>query len=261
MVKRQNIPVRSFGSEAGTPGVADLAAWVAERRGKAGDLVTYQLGQSLQPQTAVDIPCAGGMFYGRRWRESLLGFRDGVLAEEPGIAPEDVRMDAAEMAAARRGVWCSLPAPHLLGAADGYLGDPDEFSGLLSDLYAGLMREMRDMGVQGHVLIADAVEDAEVEALAGRKAFFYLRQPDRQGLEALLEYQDSAAVPPDLLPIAIGLLEEYRIRRLILLDPKTRDLAAAAAAVDPDMLLAGGYCERDCEDYWSAIADRAFILR
>jgi hypothetical protein len=56
-------------------------------------------------------------------------------------------------------------------------------------------------------------------------------------------------------------MEQFRVRRLILLAPEAGDLAAAAAFVDPDMLEAGGYCEEACPDYWKRLVDRAFISR
>jgi hypothetical protein len=49
MVKRLNLATRAFGAEPGIPGVADLAAWIAEHRGTTADIITYQLDRSLAP--------------------------------------------------------------------------------------------------------------------------------------------------------------------------------------------------------------------
>ncbi len=261
MARRLKIPVRSFGSEVGTPTVEELAEWVAQRRGIGGDLVTCQLEISLEPQGDVDIPCAGGMFYGRRWRDCLVGFREGVLVDEPDIDPREVIDDALALAARRKGVWVSLPAPHLLGLQDAYVGDAEEFQEILAGLYARLAREMRDQGVRGHVLISEAAQEVELDELAARRIVFFPKDPETFDFETLLEYQTELVVLPQQIGTAAELMEEYRIRRLILLNPESGDLAAATEYADPEMLQAGGYCERDCTDYWRGVTEQAFIPR
>jgi len=235
MARRITIPVRSFGSEAPVPTVPKLAEWLKGMRGEEADLTTYRLTRSLGAQEGVTVPAAGGVFYGDRWREAFLGMADGVLVNEPGIDPTTVVADARYIQARRKGAWFSLPAPHMLGFHDAYIGDAEEFAETIATGYARLAREMRDVGVRGHVLIADLADEIELEILAGRKIVFFPRAPD--------------------------LMEQFRVRRLILLAPEAGDLAAAAAFVDPDMLEAGGYCEDGCPDYWKGLVDRAFISR
>ncbi len=262
MAKRLNIPMRSYGSEVGTPTIEELAAWIAEKRGKSGgDLITYQLETSLAAQQPIEAPCAGGLFYGKRLKGALIGVEGGVLVDEPGLDPRDVTADAAALVARKKGIRVAIPAPHLLGVTDGYIGDPEDFSELLSGLTAHLMREMRDRGVQGHVMIADTADEAELERLAGKKCIFLPQNPERFDLELLLEYQSELPILPRQLPFAVERAEEYSIRRLVLINPTSADLTNAAGYFDPDTLLAGGYCTEDCSTYWESLAREAFILK
>ncbi|MDK2889891.1 MAG: hypothetical protein PWR21_523 [Methanoculleus sp.] len=261
MARRITIPVRSFGSEAGVPTVQELAEWLNGKRGEEADLVTYRLERSLDGQEDVAVPAAGGVFYGERWRRAFQGMADGVLVDEPGIDPSALIADAHLIGARRRDAWLSLPAPHLLGFRDAYMGDVEEFNETIADSYARLAREMRDLGVQGHVLVAEEADAIELERLAGRKVLFFPKNPTKFDLELLLEYQGALVLPANDLNRAADLVERFRVRKLILLDPEAKDLAAAAELVDPDMLEAGGYCEKSCPDYWKSLVERAFIPR
>jgi len=261
MARRITIPVRSFGSEVGVPTVPELAEWLKERRGKEADLTTYRLEHSLGAQEGVAVPAAGGVFYGERLSGAFLGMADGMLVDEPGIDPSGVTADAHLVCAMQKEAWFSLPAPHMLGFRDGYIGDGEEFSETLATAYARLAREMRDAGVQGHVLVADRADQIELEVLASRKILFFPGEPETFDLELLLEYQGDLILPANDLGRAPDLMERFRVKRLVLLDAEESDLAAAAELVDPDMLEAGGYCGDDCPDYWKSLVDRAFIPR
>lgn len=261
MARRISIPVRSFGSEVRVPTVPELAEWLNGMRGEEADLTTYRLDRSLDAQEGVTVPAAGGVFYGERWREAFTGMADGVLVNEPGIDPSALIGDARRVRARRKEAWFSLPAPHMLGFRDAYIGDAEEFTETIATGYARLAREMRDQGVQGHVLITDQADEIELERLAGRKIVFFPRNPGTFDLELLLEYQGDLVLPAGDLDRAPDLMEQFRVRRLILLEAEAEDLMAAAAFADPDMLVAGGYCEDGCPDYWKSLVDRAFITR
>jgi hypothetical protein len=261
MARRITIPVRSFGSEVGKPTVPELAEWLKSVRGEEADLVTYRLSRSLDAQEGVALPAAGGLFYGDRWREAFVGMKDGVLVGEPGIDPEAVAADARFVRARHKEAWVSLPAPNMLGFRDGYMGDEEEFSETIAAGYARLAREMRDAGAQGHVLVADTADPIELETLASRKILFFPRSPGGFDLELLLEYQGDLILPGEEIGRAEDLMERFRVRKLVLLDPEEEDLAAAAAFADPDMLSVGGYCEENCPEYWKGLVDRAFIPR
>lgn len=261
MARRITIPVRSFGSEVGTPGVPELAGWLRGQRGEDVDLTVYRLARSLDAQRGVTIPAAGGIFYGDRWRDALLGVVGGVLVSEPGIDPSALVADARYIQARRKGAWFSLPAPHMLGLRDTYIEDAEEFSEVVATMYGRIAREMRDVGAAGHVLIADRADAIELEVLASRKIVFFPRDPGSFDLELLLEYQDDLILPAGEVDRILDLMEQFRVRRLILVDPEVADLAATTAFIDHDMLEAGGYCEEGCPDYWGSLVERAFVTR
>lgn len=56
MARQIRIPVRSFGSEVGTPAVPELAEWLKGKRGVEADLTTYRLERSLDGQEGVAVP-------------------------------------------------------------------------------------------------------------------------------------------------------------------------------------------------------------
>jgi hypothetical protein len=262
MAKRLKIPTRSMGAEGENPDIQGLAAWISERRGIPGDLTTYLLEQSLLPQRDIDLPCAGGAFYRTRWLACIEGITEGVIARELDSAPAEVIEDAARITSLRKGAWAAIPAPSLLGITDRYYDDPDEVYLGLTRVYTRLMREMRDAGVRGHVLIAgEGLNAIELERLSGYLSFFYLQDPGKEQLSLLLEHQQQVALPPALLPRLLRLREEYDVQKVILMDPEQGDLEAATEQFDQGEIVSGGYCRGDCETYWSALSERAYVIR
>lgn len=261
MARQIAIPVRSFGSEVGTPTIQEIAEWLKGRRGEEADLTTYRLDRSLDGQEGVTVPAAGGLFYGDRLSGAFPGVEKRVLVNEPGIDPSVVAADVRSVLAKHKDAWFSLPAPHMLELRDAYIDDEEEFKETIATTYARLAREMRDIGVKGHILVADQADTIELEVLAGRKILFFPRNSTTFDRELLLEYQDTLVLPPGDLDQGPDLMERFRIRRLVLLDAGAEDLVAAAAFADPDMLEVGGYCEDGCPEYWRDLVDRAVIPR
>ena len=261
MARQITIPVRSFGSEVGTPTVQEIAKWLKGKRGEEADLATYRLDRSLDGQEGVAVPAAGGLFYGERLSGAFLGMENGVLVNEPGIDLSAVTADVRQVLAKRKDAWFSLPAPHMLEFRDAYIGDDEEFKETIATAYTRLAREMRDLGVKGHILVADRADPIELEVLAGRKVLFFPRNTTTFDRELLLEYQDNLVLPAKDLNRGPDLMERFRVRKLILLDAGAEDLAAATAFADPDLLEVGGYCEDGCPEYWKDLVDRAVIPR
>ena len=259
MAKARRVPVLSFGSEVEIPPVGELADWVREQRGSSADLTTYLLDRSLSVQQGVDLPCAGGLCYRDRWLSSLPGIRDRVLVHDPDPFTGDVEGDALGIVAARKGAWVGIPAPHMLDVRDGYFHDPEECCAALCGAYRDLMRAMRDRGIRGHVILADAPDGCELELLAGSRAYYMVRDPGVDDLEAILEHQPRIAVPSPLLTEAVALQDEYRIRSIALLDPMPGDLATASELLDLGRIETGGYCAKDCREYWEQLVERSLI--
>ncbi len=257
--KQRNFPTRAFGAEPGIPDIPSLAGWVAERKGIAGDLTSYLLAQSIAPQQEAGItsPCAGGVFYRGRILESLLSLDQQAVVGEIGVKPDAVIADAAESAAVTKGVTIAMPAPHLLGITDQYYHDEDEWSDAITSAYRSLMRSMRDAGCGGHVLICDRIDEAELSALAGRKAFFFHPSPKREDLESLLECQRVVAVPNQDIGMALSLMDEFEITGLVVLDPDSAGIQSVLLREDPEKIAIGGYCTADCPAYWHSLVKSA----
>ncbi|MDH7593692.1 MAG: hypothetical protein QHG99_04960 [Methanomicrobiales archaeon] len=261
MVRRVRIPVRSFGEDAPIPEEVLLTEWIREHQGMEADLITCLLDLSMHHQEGVDLPCIGGEFYHERWLCSIEGLEGRRLVGEPAPRGRDVLMDLAVVSRNRTNLWWAIPAPHLLALEDRHFGDPEEFLSAISDCYLGLMREMRDQGAYGHVLLCKRIVEEELELLSSKKRLFFMPSPSPEDLELLLEYQPEVMLPSTMLPLLNDLLDRYSIRRIALLDPDAEDITQALEHLDSDRIMVGGYCRRDCENYWPDLISRAYVTR
>ncbi|NYT05912.1 MAG: hypothetical protein GKC04_06020 [Methanomicrobiales archaeon] len=260
MKKQVEVAIRGLGADFREPRAPELAEWVRSQRGKTCDILSYYIEQTLKPQTEVDTPAAGGTWYGERWKESIGGIENGLLTAEPHGDAAAVTADAGRMQAVRKGAWASAPPPSALYIGDAYYDDADECSAALAGCYRQLMRAMRDEGVRGHVFIADAFDDVELEVLAGGKTLFCSFSRDPGVHMAILEHQTTLAVPSRDAAMAISLGNEYEIRRIILVDADSHGLALCADNFDPDEIIAGGYCRSACDAYWKSVKASARIV-
>lgn len=262
MAKRLKFPVRSLGSDVPEPEIGELAKWAGGRKGKPGDLLTYQLDSAFRSQldAGVDYPCAGGPFYAKRWLRAIGGLDEKAVTGEMFAHPDLVLEDAIEIAKTRKGAFFAVPSPASLGLEDRYFGDRDEFRTVLYEVYRTLMREMRDCTIAGHVLIADTIEEEDMAALAGKKAFFFLRDPSRTDLELLLEYQRDIAIPPARIPDIEGLLDEFQVGRILLLDPDEAAFRELLAVRDPDTILTAGFCTESFDTYWQDLVAGSNVI-
>ena len=263
MVKRVNLFTRAFGAEPGVPDVTALADWVAKHRGKSADLHAYLLEQSLSPQCAAGItePCGGGMFTKDRILECLKGMKDMRVVDDLYVDPKPLVEDARRLVAQKKHVWCAIPAPDALGITDCYYNDKDEWYDAIYCAYTDLMRAQRDTGIEGHVLISERVDEAEVSSLASHTVFFFQPEPDRQGLEILMECQRRIAVGKKQLKIVFDLANEYELHQLIVMDPDEGSIRNALSHLDPDQVMVGGYCTDGCNEYWKRLVDSAYYTK
>lgn len=262
MAKRRNLTTRAFGSEPGLPDVAGLAAWVSDHRGRVADIITYQLEASLSPQVSSEIglPCAGGPFYADRIRQSIANIEDDKATGEIHAEVSAIIEDAAGIVVQKKGAWCAVPAPHVLGIRDAYYDDEEEWNGAIAGCYRMILRAMRDTGVAGNVLIADRMNGAELASLAGRKVFFFAPVPVREDLETLMEFQDQVAVQKTQLGMVFDLMNEYEVRKIFIIDPDPASISLALSHLDPDQVAAGGYCTESCGEYWKELVSSASYI-
>jgi hypothetical protein len=263
MVKRLKLATRAFGAEPGRPEVAALAEWIAVHRGRTADIITYLLEQSLAPQVSAEIQlsCAGGTFYAGRIRDCLLGIKGSRIIDDLSLDPGPIVEDAAGIVVQKKGAWCALPAPHDLGLTDRYYLDEEEHKDAIHSAYNNLMRTMRDTGVAGHVLIAESIDEPEVQALARKNVFFFQPSPTRKDLAILLERQRQVAISREMLPTLFELKGEYDFSRIFLMDPDRGSVRLALSHLDPDQISAGGYCKQDCGEYWKDLVAAAVYER
>jgi hypothetical protein len=231
------------------------------RRGVGGDILSFQLERSLALQEGVALPCAGGLFYGERLLGCLAGVKGRRVTGEIGVEPSAVLEDVRFLVRQQRGLWFALPAPSCLGLEDACYGDPDEMEEEAIRAVRLILREMRDAGAGGHVLIAERPLDIEMEAMAGKKTVFFPKVRDVPCLEALLEHQAILPLDPPALPRLEALADRYEVRELSLMHPTAEDLTAAAAYLDPEEITAGGYTEVGEEGRWALLCTGAYILR
>jgi len=259
MAKRLKLATRGLGAEPEKPDVTGLAGWIAEHRGRMADITTYLLDRTMAPQleAGIGMPCAGGKFYADRLLASIDGIADRKAIHELHADTPAIIEDAAGIVVQKRKSWCAVPAPHALLIKDAYYSDADEWSDAICGIYKTILRAMRDMGVAGHVLICDAADDAECAALARQNVFFFQPEPDRAGLEILLEHQHKIAVGNAELPVLLDLMNEYTVRHIILVDPDQPAIDLARSHLDPDQISVGGYCTDGCEQYWKDLVAHA----
>ena len=263
MAKRLKLATRALGAEPGEPDIATLAVWIAQHRGTAADITTYLLDQSLEPQISAGImvPCAGGRFYKNRIMGCLLGVDGRKATGEIGLDPHPVSEDAAGIVVQKKGAWCALPAPHVLGITDAYYNDEAEWNDAITGAYQTLMRSMRDIGISGHVLICDTIPEPELAALVRQNVFFFQPKSDRESLECLLEHQPRVAVGRIQLDTILDLASEYDLKRIILIDPDQDSISQALSCLDPDQVSVGGYCTDMCENYWNDLVESAVYTK
>jgi len=261
MSKKIIFRTRALGSEPDPCQDKDvLGRWIQSRVGRGGDLARYWFQQPMtyQRDAEVDLPCAGGIFYRERLLECLAGVdNNGRIFGELGLNSGPFKADIEEVIKKPDPLWVAMPSPGKLGITDDYYGDPEETSRNLFFWYRRLMREMRDSGANGHVLICDHIIEEELEALCGKKIFFYESEVEQEGLEILLEHQRSIAIPVDTIDLVVGLKEEYPVDNLILVNPTQNGLEKLLRNWEKDQVTVGGYCHENCRPYWKNIVDSA----
>lgn len=259
MVKRHKLATRAFGAEPGVPDITALAAWIAEHRGTTADIITYRLDQSLAPQIEAGImtACAGGKFYADRILASLCCVEDRKATGELHVESAAIVEDAAGIVVEKKGTWCAIPAPHLLKIVDKYYYDESEWSTAICGAYRTIMRSMRDSGIAGHILLCETMDDAELLSFTGQKVFFFQPEPDRENLARLMAHQRQIAVRKNHLKTVFNLTDEHPLQKIFIIDPDPVSVNLALSQLDPDQVVAGGYCLKDCSEYWKALGENA----
>jgi hypothetical protein len=264
MGKKLNFLTRSLGSEPDpAPDPETISRWIATRRGIGGDLTSYHLESllSYQKDAGIDTVAAGGLFYRSRVIECLDGIQDGWVVSELGLDPAPAAVDIHEAIHKSPQAWASLPSPGCLGLKDRYYGDDEEWKRVLHVQYRRLMREMRDAGAGGTILISTLPDEEEMESFKGKKVLLFFPEPVPGTLEMLIEHQDTIAVDREGLACLLTIIEEYPVENLIIIDPGRDTISRVLEVWEPDHVAVGGYCRKDCPVYWRTVSERSIVDR
>jgi len=248
----------AYGGEPDTPDVSEIGAFLREKKEyttRYFDLISYQLVTQIQAEKEAGIEGigSGGLFIKPRIDETL------HYGEEWYLADPTWCMHDAELVhhLAKYSNYC-MPAPD----APPPENEAESFYSLCEQ-YRALMREMRDAGVHGHVLIATHVDEIICEELIGRRTSVFLTRDSRkEDIECLLEYQRTIALYDSSM--LESLLDQYSITTVSLIDPTSNDLQTATDLMDREKIWIGGYNGRNGRDentselaYWNEVAKRA----
>ena len=257
---RRNLSVLSFGGEEPDPDVPTLAAWAGRQKDVACDLLSFKIERSLGDQKGIDRLAYGGEFYKDRLYDSLGGIRSGFLCEEPWARPEFLRADALRAVTFSRKVWAVLPSPTHLKNQDGIFSDREEYESALCRVYGLLMREIRDAGVYGTIIIGEQFSPIERELLTGRRVFLHSLSGSSKAISGILEVQSALSLPAHRLSVLPDVLDEYEIRSLSVIDGTEKDFSGLLTYFDVNNLTAGGRSPEGGKKYWEGVSAHAFVL-
>jgi len=248
----------AYGGEPDTPDISAISTFLREKKEyttRCFDLISYQLATQIlaEKEAGIEVLGSGGLFVKPRLDEAL------HYDEEWHLVDPIWCMHDAELIfqLSKYSNYC-IPAPNILSPET----DDDSFDSLCEQ-YRALMREMRDVGVQGHVLIATHVDEIICEELTGRRiSLFLTRDSKKEDIECLLEYQRTIALYDSSM--LESLLDQYSIATVVLMDPTIRDLEIATDLMDREKIWIGGYNDREKKDenrpeqaFWNEVAKRA----
>ncbi len=254
MKKKIRFSTVSIGSEPDKPEIPEVAAFIRSHRGVEADLITFSLAQSVTAQKGARINsiCAGGLFYLPRV-ESALSNSTGEWLHNSSSLVNDARI----MTRIAGTVSAALPAPQLSTTSPP--PDDEETYADYCDEFGDLLRDMRDAGIKGHVLHIKSVQEIESERLASKKTEFIAPDGDFSVQGDLLEFQRTLTLNNSHVSMICGLMEQYDIRSIVIINPDESGLKTVLEWVDPDQVFAGGYGAGPEEAYWEKIAERAAV--
>lgn len=255
MAKKPVFRTRSLGSEQPVPSAGEISGWIESVRGHEADRLTFQLALSLwvQVSSGIPTPCAGGAFYGERLKGSESPPESGDWGEER-YDPDLVRSDFQVAKKISRDFSVAIPLLPMRvpdnerGMRSG--GKTGSRDGLY-ELLRRVLQTAREEGSRYQVIHAKNPSDEDLEALTGRRSFFFLSERNEENLARVLEFQRILVISPDELELGRELSGSYTISRCILLDAERSDLLNASENFGDDAVEAGGYCPGDCPEYWA----------
>ena len=122
------------------------------------------------------------------------------------------------------------------------------------------MREMRDAGIYGSIIIGEQFSSIERELLPGRRVLLHSLSGSSRSVSGILEVQNSLSLPAHRLSVIPDLLDQYEIRSLTVIDGTEIDFSGLLHYFDPEDLTAGGISSGGGKEYWEGVSAHAFVL-
>ena len=228
----------AYGGEPDAPDIATITTFLHEHpKYKKGcfDLISYQLITQILAEIEAEIETlgAGGLFVQNRVEEAIWYEEEWHLVD-----PTWLMHDADQISSlAKHSKYC-FPAPNSILSL--CTDENDEAYYSLCKQYQTMMREMRDRGIYGHVLIAAQVDETLCEELIGRRSsVLTTRDAKREDIECVLEYQQNISLYDSSM--LESLLDQYSISTVTLIDPTENDLKVATEHLNVEKIRIGGY--------------------
>jgi len=122
------------------------------------------------------------------------------------------------------------------------------------------MREMRDAGVYGTIIVGDQFSSIERELLPGRRVLLHSLSGNTKAIAGILEVQSSLSLPAHRLSVIPDLIDEYEIRSLTVIDGKESDFSGLLRYFDVENLTAGGLSSGGGKKYWEYVSSHACVF-
>ncbi|MDX8551401.1 hypothetical protein KHC33_02835 [Methanospirillum sp. J.3.6.1-F.2.7.3] len=255
MKKKLELKTQSLGSEPDIPDITTLKEFIALYRGYEADLVTFQMLRSYSDQKSADIHTigVGGGYMRQRMEEGLKWDAE----QGPLIHVDDLVYDYSLITSKSGGIWSVHESPSVLSTCPSQ-DDEDSFA----EMYHGfrqILRTLRDNRIFSHIIHLESPTQLELELLSSPRSLYFLRNPTLEILGDLLEHTSDLILPTEKISFLGELIDQFQIRRVMLLDATAPALLSVLEYVDPDHLVVTGYCQGSEEKYWKKVQDSAII--
>jgi hypothetical protein len=254
MAKKIRFNTISLGSEPDQPGIPAIAAFIQHNKGYEADLISCMLTESLKAQKEAGILslCAGGDYILPRFDTAI-----SCSEEECHVDTSSFILDAQIMMNTAMHAKSALFGPELIPSCPKC--SDEELYADFCDLYADILRCMRDCGVVGHILHAQRICPIDSERLASRKTWFAIPDGEYPAQESILEFQKTLILRNEKISMLSTLLEQYEIRSLVILEPNLESLYQALEYFDPEQISIGGFAKGDERAYWKKLEGNSTI--
>jgi hypothetical protein len=255
MGKKLRFKTISLGSDPDIPSADELSSLISNAKGSEADLTTFQMLRSGKFQYDVDLDESGvgGEYSTPRMNKALLWDSDNGLIIDTSEIVSDYSMIT------RKGGFIRSvhESPGVLGCSPD-INDEDGFAEFCKG-YGIILRSLRDTGMKGHVILTKKPDLLELELISNMKNIIYLMEPEERELEELLEFTTKLVIHSQFISVIPNLMDSYKVRDLVIVDPHSEDLVAVLEFIDRDHVIVAGYALGDEKSYWERLKSSAEV--